>query len=75
VGHPVKPIRQQISPSDGRRFPTENEEGGLKGIFSVVLAEETTANVPNQPAVALDEAGKGRFIAALDEASEQLAVG
>ena len=57
-----------------QRYLDEFQEGGLEGVFGVVVAQQPAAHAPHHRPVTLDEGSKGGFVAAFDEASQQLCV-
>jgi hypothetical protein len=71
----VEPVRHHLPRQNGSRLAGEDEESGLKSIFSVVVAEEAAADAPDHRAVPLDEGCESSFIPTLNEAAEELSIG
>jgi hypothetical protein len=76
VGDPEKPIADHLTGNNGSRLTDEDEEGGLKSVFGVmVMVEDTTAHAPDHRAVPANKGGEGCFVPLLDEAPQELAIG
>jgi hypothetical protein len=66
-GHPIgdamEPVSQPLSPAQGSRLQSQDEEAGLKSILGILfVVQDMPADVPHQPAMTAHESGKSRFL-------------
>src|SRR5262249_47945228 len=70
------PVGEQLRRGDRRRPADEDEEGGLKRIFGVVVVVENPAtDAPHHRSMPLDKGRKRRLITTADEVLQQLPIG
>src|SRR5262245_15088392 len=76
VGHTVKPVGDHLPRYDRCRLPDEDEEGGLEGVFGVVvIAEDTATHAPDHRTMPMYEGCKSRFFVPADVVLQQLPIG
>ncbi len=75
IGHTVKPATQRSLFSNDCRVARQNEESRLRGILRILpMAQDALTDAEYHGGVTLHERLEGRFIAKLDESSEQFMI-
>src|SRR6516165_7631760 len=76
MGDAVQPVVKRLRVSNAFRLADQDEEGGLKRVFGVVvIAQETAAYAPDHRAVPPHEGRKSRPVSAADVVPQQLRIG
>ena len=75
VSDAVEPVGHHLPRDNGVRFAKQDQIGCLKSVLGVVVIENAAAHGPGHRAVPPHKSGNRRFVAALDEALQQLPVG
>ncbi len=72
----VEPVAEQFRLTQRPRLADEQEKCGLKGVLGIVaVAQDAPAHAEDHRPVALQQRGKRRLVAALDELLQQTDVG
>jgi hypothetical protein len=76
VGDAVEPVGDHLFGYDGSGLADEDEEGGLEGIFGImVIDEDATAHAPDHRAVPPHQGRKRGLLSAAEVGLQQLPVG
>ena len=71
----MQPAGQGLRLADRGGIAGQHQEGGLEGVLGIVLvAQDVTADAPDEPSVPLDQGGEGVFLVVGREALQQLRV-
>jgi hypothetical protein len=75
VGDSIKPARQRPRLANGGSALGQGKEGRLKGILGVVfVAEDSTTDTQDQPAVTLDQGRERGLLALINETLQELGI-